>query len=699
MHITFALRSGLKLILTIVTVEILIMAFYQAIGVDTSQLWAGITDALILGFASSVVIHHWVILPLEKAKQQNDLFHSLIGSVDAGVIVIDPNMDGHPILFANPSFCRITGYGQQDVLGRNPYQLLAGDDVDHDALKAIRQAVDEGKSTHVLQRNRRKDGSFFWNDLYLNPIVDEHQKILFWAVILHDVTEKRLLEIENRRLVQAVQQSDEAVCIFNDKGEIEFVNQAFYYNKGILEQDLKGREIWQFWEDQQLVDNEVKPTIEKGVPWSGRHRCCREDGSVYESLTSIVPVTGAGKQPDFYMALHRDVSEIVELENQFFQAQKMEAIGTLVSGMAHDFNNILAGMTGNLFLVMREIDDRARAMERMKVIESQCHRAADMIRQLLIFAREGKLDVAPFDIRSLINETIKFLGVGIPDNIQLKCEITAEALMVHGDPTQIQQALMNLANNARHAVEVGKIEDGYIRIRVRRCDDNPGVGNENEPGHQYVQIMVQDNGVGMDKETRKRIFEPFFTTKVAGKGTGLGLSMVAGCVEMHHGWIDVSSKEGEGTTINIFLPLLGEAVAAGKEQKEKPCNGNGELILIADDEECVRSVLRETLEEAGFRVIVAHNGRHAMRMFQLHINEWQLVILDVVMPEYGGLSAARRMSQMRPELPIAMMTGYNMTEFPQQQKGMRWHALPKPWNINSLNKVLKMIGKMERNES
>jgi PAS domain S-box-containing protein len=690
---TFALRAGLKLILTIITVETLIMSCFQAFGVDTGQHWAGILDALILGLASTVVIYHWVIRPLNKSRQQNDLFNTLINSVDAGVVVVDPNQEGNPVTFANPAFSRISGYELQELLGRNPCRLFRRDHAGHDALMTMRQAIGEGKSTHILQRSSRRDGSLFWNDMYLNPIVDDHRKVLFWVAIVHDVTEKREMERENRRLAQAVQQSDEAVCIFDKKGEIEFANRAFYHNNGIAEQSLKGRDVWQFWQDHQLVDNEIKPAVENGMAWSGRHLCRRADGSAYEALTSIAPVIDSEDRADFYMAMHRDMSEMVELEKRFCQAQKMEAIGTLVGGIAHDFNNILAGITGNLYLVLREIGDQPKAVERIRAIESQSHRAADMIRQLLTFAREGELDIVPFDIRSMINETTKFISVGIPENIRFRCDIPAEALMVNGDPSQIQQVLMNLTTNACHAVEARNIEHGSIRIEVKKIDGARARENRMpESGRQYVQIAVSDNGIGMDEKTMQKIFEPFFTTKEVGKGTGLGLSMVAGCVEMHHGWIDADSRQGEGATISVFLPLLDETTVVGREQETELLKGNGELILIADDEEYVRRALRETLEDTGFRVVEACDGNHALEMFDLHIHEWQLVILDIVMPRSGGLSVAQRMSQLRPELPIALMTGYNLNESTRQEE-LQWHVLSKPWTVQSLNKVLKMTGK------
>jgi len=703
-----AVRIGLQLVAAIVGIEFLIMAVMEFGGFSQNSIWTGVVDALLLGWLSSMLIYAWVVRPLKSARDQNSLFNSVVSNLSVGVVVTAPQDGELRITAVNQAFSHITGYAPEEVIGRHP-RFMQGDDTGQPALQKTKNAIQHGDSVRALVRNYRKDGTPFWNNLHLSPVRNVKGEVVNWVGLIEDVTEQEGLRTRSDLLQRAVEQGDESVCVFDAQGIIEAVNPSYCHAVGVAdESELVGKSSWLWWDDTDPATEEAMTSVELGIAWHGRHRRKRKDGLSYTSLSSISPVRDVHGVMRF-SAVHRDISEMNEMEAQLLQAQKMEAVGTLAGGIAHDFNNMLAGMLGNLYLVQRDMQDNPEALKRLKRVEKQGYQAADVIRQLLTFARSGVMEKKDFDLRPFLKEIIKFARPAIPENIELVFDIENITMPVSGDPGRIQQAILNLLTNARHAVEAKFTGEprsgGRITLCAGVCGKRPGCRGEchmrgvvDKVPEACVRIDVEDNGIGMDEATRGRIFDPYFTTKETGRGTGLGLPMVQGCVEFHGGCIEVESIQGEGTLFRCWLPLLAVAVAQPVEgdsrfdvQIEK---GDGELILVADDNSDAREALREMLEGSGFRVVCAADGEEARQQFFAHQKQLHAAFLDIVMPRCSGTVVAQYISEVRSDLPIVLMTGYDLRDTLASKEFMvqgNIEVLVKPWNLLLVNETLGKI--------
>ncbi|MDX8405795.1 MAG: ATP-binding protein [Mariprofundus sp.] len=393
-----------------------------------------------------------------------------------------------------------------------------------------------------------------------------------------------------------------------------------------------------------------------------------------------------------FMVTIRDNSKDKELEEQFMHAQKMDAIGIMASGLAHDFNNVLAGINGNLFLLEKDISTSSKSMDKIKRIENLTARAADMIKQLLGFSRKSShirkiITIAPF-----IKEIIQLQQVSVPENISLNQHIPDCELQVQGDESQIQQALMNLINNARDAVSDVKKPSITVSLTPFEADDAFLRKHSSLTARAFACISVSDNGCGIKQAYINRIFEPYFTTKDADKGTGLGLAMVCQSIASHGGALEVESTLAKGTTFNIYLPCLADKVESPADRPEQlVIPGNRETILLVDDNQFAVEAIRDVLDMIGYRVLTAANGLEAIDLLQSEKNI-DLFILDVVMPTMGGVECAEFLLRNNPESKIIFSTGYDLDnalkEFMQRSHAL---LLPKPCSIQELSQTIRTV--------
>ena len=388
-----------------------------------------------------------------------------------------------------------------------------------------------------------------------------------------------------------------------------------------------------------------------------------------------------------FTVIIRDITEKKRMESQFLRVQRMESIGTLAGGIAHDLNNVLSPiLTATELLQMRTADESVLRL--LNIIQSNALRGGEMIRQVLSFARGVEGDYVLLQPNHLVKEIIKILSETFPKNIEIGFSLAPGLWHVNGDTTQLHQVLMNLCVNARDSMPDGGklrieadnivIDDHYVRMNV-----------EAKPGN-YVRLLVQDDGFGMAPEVLEKIFDPFFTTKKPGQGTGLGLSTVAGIMRSHGGFINVYSEQGKGSRFTIYLPA--NLIAEPEEQKVSRPDlpfGNGETILVVDDEESIREVAKETLVTFGYNVITANDGTEALARFAAHRDEIRLVITDMMMPYMDGPTMIRALKKMDSEVRVIATSGLkaNSHQAEVSQLGVG-RFLTKPYTAETLLRAI-----------
>jgi PAS domain S-box-containing protein len=418
----------------------------------------------------------------------------------------------------------------------------------------------------------------------------------------------------------------------------------------------------------------------------------RSDGEEFPIEASISQIDDGGHK--LFTAIIRDVSDKKRLESQFLRAQRMESIGTLAGGIAHDLNNVLSPiLTAVELLQMRLADESSQRL--LNILHTNAVRGGEMIKQVLSFARGVEGEYISLQPGRLIKEIIKILADTMPKNIEITFSVDQDLCSVSGDATQLHQVLMNLCVNARDAMQQG----GKLRIKAENVEIDEHYARMNveaKPG-KYVSIAVVDTGYGISEQNLTKIFDPFFTTKEHGQGTGLGLSTVAGIVRSHGGFISVYSEVGRGAQFRVYLPAieLAQAAPAKPSQRDLPV-GNGELVLVIDDENAIREVARETLSAFGYRVMVAGDGAEAMAVFASHKNEVKVVITDMMMPYMDGPATIRALRRLDPKVNIIATSGLKAEDkiSDAAQLGVKTF-LPKPYTAEKLLKTVAAVLKEE----
>ena len=474
------------------------------------------------------------------------------------------------------------------------------------------------------------------------------------------------------------------------QGTILYVNPAFEKITGYSRQEAVGQNPRFLKSGRQDLRfySEMWNTLVNGEVWHGHFINKRKDGTLYEEDASITPVRDAARQIVNYVAVKRDVSREVQLEGQLRQAQKLEAVGQLAGGVAHDFNNMLAVIRGNAeLLLMDEEKLGGGARECLNHVISATEHAANLTRQLLIFSRKQAMQSQPVALNDLIGNLTKMLKRVVPEDIRLKCRYAVPLPFIQADPSMLEQVLLNLVVNARDAMPKG----GQLLITTEGTSVAEAYAQTNREARtgEFVCLTVFDTGTGIAPEHLQRIFEPFFTTKEVGKGTGLGLATVYGIVKQHRGWIEVSSQPGAGATFKIFLPAIAPPVrTAAPPQTETDLPGGTEKILLVEDDFAVRVVTRRVLESHGYKVYEATSAPEALELWRSHAEEIALLLSDIVMPEgVTGRELAEQLRASRPRLKVILISGYSAdvvgkdTDFFQRSK---MNFLQKPCSSRAL---------------
>ena len=534
-----------------------------------------------------------------------------------------------------------------------------------------REVIDDKQiKRHIIEPLQQADGSRIWIDTTKVPLRDGEGKVYGVLGIFEDITERKkveqALEQAAREWSAAMDASDDVIYLLNLQRHVVRANKAFYLATGTTPETAIGRHIVEIIHPHgEVIPCPVCRAQEEKRDLQIVMEAERLDNPVARPLEITVKIVrDQEKRPiSILMTLHdlsasrKEMEEKTILERQLHQAQKMELVGRLAGGVAHDFNNMLGVIIGYTEIAMDQVDPAQPLYDSLAEIYTAAQRSADLTRQLLAFARKQTVEPKVLNLNETVAGMLNMLRRLIGEHILLNWQPGANLWLIKMDPSQIDQILANLCINARDAIaEVGKltIETGNRIFDDAYCATHPG----SVPG-EYVQLTVSDSGCGMDKATLAQVFEPFFTTKGVGEGTGLGLATVYGAIKQNNGFINVYSEPGQGTTFTIYLPRhRGQAEQARTEGVTEPSTGGQETILLVEDEPAILQMTRIMLEGLGYIVLAANTPAEAIRLAHEHAGKIRLLMTDVVMPETNGRDLAEKLLSLHPHLKSLFMSGY-----------------------------------------
>ncbi len=495
-------------------------------------------------------------------------------------------------------------------------------------------------------------------------------------------SQAHVIEMEN--LYSAVTQLAPYGMLIQQEGRIVFANRTAILLLGAQEEnDLTGLQAMVFIPDTGTWPDGASESA--SAPSMREQSLCRIDGSVFAAEVAGSQVTFRGAPS--LMMVFGDISQRVEAEVHSRQSQNTEVLSTLIEGIAHNFNNILAGIMGKSYLAQMKAKSK-ETFRLLKDIDHLCHCEGEMIQQLLTFVSQGHQEFRNISLVPLIQDGIAIARVGMPEDIGVSEDITDAGMVIYGDEGQLQQVVMSLMSNARDAIM--EQQSGRICVRLQVCK------RDQLPPHlqTYIEVerlaclSVKDTGCGMREGDIDHIFDPFYTTKEVGEGTGLGLSMALGVIKSHGGALDVQSTPGEGTVFNVFLPLLERAVPDGEKQRQQIVqSASGGYVLVADDEAIIREIASQVLSDLGYEAIVAKDGQEALELFKAQSVDIVLVLSDVIMPHMDGVTAVRHMREIVPSLPAIFMTGYEKERVKDCENAYTG-TMTKPFRIPELSRLI-----------
>ncbi len=506
-----------------------------------------------------------------------------------------------------------------------------------------------------------------------------------------EIKERKRADEDRVRLIAAIEQAVENVIITQNDGTIWYVNPAFEKVSGYSRKEVIGKNVSIIESDKhdEAFYKALRDTIVRGDPWTGHIINKKKDGTVYGVEATISPVRDTKGAIINYVFVQRDVTYEVELKKQLDQAQKMEAIGKLAGGIAHDINNILFPIMGYTEMSIEDVSEESEAYKNLEQIFKGTRRAKELVSQILTFSRQSEHEKKPVKLHQIVEEASELIRAAMPSTIEIRRNINSESGVVMADPTKIHQVIMNLCTNAYHAMQK---TGGVIEVKLTDFYIDQYTSFMNlEPG-PYFKLSVSDTGHGMDKALMKRIFEPYFTTKAPDRGTGMGLSVVHGIVKSYGGDINVSSYEGEGSTFDVYLPQTSESAVKSETKPAAPSPKGKESIFLVDDEADITRMMQKMLVGLGYQVSAHNDSTKALDVFRAQPKTFALVITDQIMPNMTGTELAGKIMDIRSDIPIIVCSGVDekITNEEAKTLGIREH-IKKPVEKIQLSKTIRRV--------
>ena len=593
-------------------------------------------------------------LPGEALQRSLKELADIKFALDESAIVAITDQRGI-INYVNDKFCEISRYSREELLGQD-HRIINSAHHPKEFIRSLWTTIASGQVWRGEIKNRAKDGSYYWVDTTIVPFLNSDGKPYQYVAIRSDITERKNGEDRIREQAALLDQAQDAILVRDLEHNILFWNKGAERIYGWTSEEAVGRNA------RELLLNGPSPQFEiarhaviDNGEWRGEIHQSRRDSIeiIVESRWTLVRDDQGA--PTSILVINTDITEKKRMEAQFLRAQRMESIGTLAGGIAHDLNNVLSPILMAIDMLQLKTTDEA-SRKWLEVLRTNAERGGNMVRQVLSFARGVEGERVALQPKHLIKEIVKILRETLPKSIEITYQLPDDLWIISADATQVHQVLMNLCVNARDAMPEG----GSISIKAENTlvDENYARMHIEARAGRFVVISVSDTGPGMSPEIQSRIFDPFFTTKEMSKGTGLGLSTALTIVKSHGGFMNVYSEVHRGSQFALYLPALDApgTAEAGALQTALPL-GNGELILVVDDEQSIREITRGTLETFGYTVLTASDGTEALALYADRKNDISVVLTDMVMPFMDGPATIRALQRMNPKVRIIAASG------------------------------------------